>query len=283
MTFSPELRRVARSSELRPSYPLHGEALPPGILRAGRYELRFAANLDDLRAVQRLRFEVFNLELGEGLESAYDLGRDEDEFDAVCHHLMVIDREDGSVVGTYRLMTHAMAMSRGRFYSEGEYDFSTLPQEIALHGVEIGRACVAPAHRSGRVILLLWRGLARYLDWNKKRFLFGCCSIPSVDPALARQADAELKALGQMHPEVRLAAHPSLRCAEGEPAKDESFALPPLFQSYLKLGAQVLSEPAIDEAFKVTDFLVVLDRERLDPNVFRGMLGRTGWDLTAAA
>lgn len=283
MSFSPELRRVAKSAEVRAMYPLHGEALPPGILRAGRYELRFAANLEDLRAVQRLRFEVFNLELGEGLEEAYRLGRDEDEFDAVCHHLMVIDREQGAVVGTYRLMTHAMAMTRGGFYSEGEYDFSALPREIAEQGVEIGRACVAPAHRSGRVILLLWRGLARYLDWNKMRFLFGCCSIPSIDPAVARRADAELEAVGQMHPEVRLAARPNLRCEPGEPAADASFCLPPLLQSYLKLGAQVLSEPAIDTAFKVTDFLVVLDRERMDPNVFRGMLGRTGWELTAAA
>src|SRR5687767_14329914 len=85
------------------NYPVHRGAVPAGVLRTGRYELRFARNLDDLHAVERLRFEVFNLELGEGLDSAYATGRDEDDLDAACHHLMVIERETEQVVGTYRL------------------------------------------------------------------------------------------------------------------------------------------------------------------------------------
>ncbi|MEM9865540.1 MAG: GNAT family N-acetyltransferase, partial [Myxococcota bacterium] len=167
------------------AYPLHPEQLPSGVCSAGRYQLRFARSRDDLRAIQRLRFEVFNLELDEGLDEAFLLGRDEDHFDAHCHHLMVLERESGVVVGTYRFMTAELAKSRGGFYSETEFDFTRMPPEILASGAEIGRACVHADHRSGRVIHLLWRGIARYLAWNQKRFLFGCASVPSTDPAVA--------------------------------------------------------------------------------------------------
>ena len=43
-------------------------------LTAGVYRLRLAESLDDLEAAYRLRFLVFNLELGEGLEAAYEHG-----------------------------------------------------------------------------------------------------------------------------------------------------------------------------------------------------------------
>jgi putative hemolysin len=284
---SPELHR----SDLTPDtqtraadYPLHADALPPGALTAGRYLLRFAASAQDLRAVQRLRFEVFNLELGEGLDSSFETGRDEDRFDATCHHLMVLDRASGQVVGTYRLMIREMAEAQGGFYSEGEYDFDALPSAIAAGGVEVGRACVHPEHRNGRVILLLWRGLARYMDHNRKRYLFGCCSLPTVDEAEAQRTLRALEAGGRMHPHFRLPAAPALRCGDAtDPCHPTEVELPPLFQGYLKLGALVCSEPAVDHAFKVIDFFVVLDVDSMDPRVRRTFFESSGWSLANAA
>ncbi len=69
----------------------------------GTYALRFVKSTEDLEAVYRLRFLVFNLELGEGLESAYTNGQDKDEFDAVCDHLLVEHVPTRQVIGTYRL------------------------------------------------------------------------------------------------------------------------------------------------------------------------------------
>ena len=71
--------------------------------KSGAYSLRFAECKADLEAVSRLRFLVFNLELGEGLDSAYQDGQDNDEFDGVCDHLLVEHSLTGQVVGTYRL------------------------------------------------------------------------------------------------------------------------------------------------------------------------------------
>ena len=43
-------------------------------LRMGSYRVRYASDECDRRAAFRLRFEVFNLELNEGLENAYQTG-----------------------------------------------------------------------------------------------------------------------------------------------------------------------------------------------------------------
>jgi putative hemolysin len=272
---SPDLaNRLAREGS---GYPLLADAIPKGSIRVGRYVLRFARTLRDLEAVQRLRFQVFNLELHEGLQSAYATGRDEDAFDARCHHLMVIAADSNEVVGTYRLMTYTMSL-RGGFYSASEFDLSGLPFSVRREAVEVGRACVAEAHRNGRVVQLLWRGLARYLAWNEKRYLFGCCSVPTLDPTEVRVLARELRARDAMHEDIRVVPTPAYACPEAEEGViSETVGMPPLFASYLKLGAKVLSAPAIDREFNVTDFFVLLDLDAIEPHVRRAFFERGAW------
>lgn len=256
------------------AYPSLRHAIPTGQLRVGRYSLRFARDLADLRQVQRLRYEVFNEELNEGLASSAATGLDEDLVDARCHHLMVLEAETNQVVGTYRVMMHEMTRGRG-FYSASEYDLGSLPEDVKHQAVEAGRACVAAAHRNGRVVQLLWRGLARYLVWNDRRYLFGCCSVPTVDPTVARILAHRLHGLGAMHDSLRVRTMDAFYCPEAEEnVLVEDVGLPPLFGSYLKLGAKVLSGPAIDREFRVTDFFVLLDLESLESHVRRSFLER---------
>ena len=151
----------------QPVFPHHTDAIPPGVIDAGAYQLRFAWTRADLHAAQTLRFRVFNDELGEGLASSQASGRDEDARDPWFHHLLICHRESGEVVGTYRLQTAVMAASRFGFYSASLFELGAVPGKILGEAVEVGRACVAPAHRSGRVLRLLWRGLARYMQWNQ--------------------------------------------------------------------------------------------------------------------
>src|SRR6266478_7603947 len=87
------------------------------------YATRLARNLDEIRAAQALRFEVFNLELNEGLAESFDTGRDEDPFDAVCDHLVVEHLPSGNIVGTYRLQTGANAENYLGYYSAQEFEF----------------------------------------------------------------------------------------------------------------------------------------------------------------
>lgn len=256
-------------------------APPPGALVSGPYLVRFASDLDELHAVQRLRFRVFNQELHEGLASAWETGRDEDEYDLPCHHLMVISRGTGEVVGTYRMQTSEQAASYFGFYSSSEFDLSGLSAAVLDGGVEVGRACVARDHRNGRVITLLWRGLARYMSWTQRRFLFGCCSVTSQDRALGRRLLVDLTRRGALHPTRWADPLPAVSCDEpGAPELDPSPLppLPTLFESYLKLGAKVCGGPALDARFGTIDFFLVLDVATLEAAVQRRFLASEGWE-----
>src|SRR5882724_7378522 len=120
------------------AYPSGKEHLPTIAITEGRYTLRFAQNQAELDAVLKLRFEIFNLELGEGLTESYRTGRDHDQFDLACHHLIVVENATGEIIGTYRVQTNEMAASGCGFYSAGEYDLSTLPVSIIDESVELG-------------------------------------------------------------------------------------------------------------------------------------------------
>jgi putative hemolysin len=257
--------------ELGVAYPSFPDLLPGEEVEAGRYLVRFARSVEDLDAIERLRFEVFNLELGEGLDGAFATGRDHDDLDPHFHHLLIACRTSGEVVGTYRLQTAEMAASAAGFYSAGEFDLSRLPREFLANAVEVGRACVARGHRNGRVLNLLWRGLALYLLRNRKRYLFGCCSLTSQDPALGQATMHLLERTGQVHPTLVAPPLPGLGCADADPAEVAAREphIPPLFQSYLNLGARVFGPPAIDRTFKTIDFLVALDVHALDEHSYR--------------
>jgi putative hemolysin len=245
--------------------------LPDTQAKSGAYTLEFAQTERELDDILRLRFEVFNLELGEGLNESYITGRDEDDLDRVFHHLLIRSSRTGEVVGTYRMQTKAMAERYAGFYSAGEFDLGGLPESILDQAVEIGRACVAKDHRNGRVLHLLWRGLASYLTWNDKRYLFGCCSLTSQDRALGARVYRYLQREGYLWPAGTVAPLPELACPadDGDDEPAEEVHIPALFQSYLNLGATVCGPPAIDTLFKTIDFLVLFDKTKLSARAFR--------------
>jgi putative hemolysin len=245
--------------------------IPDLDLRSGPYRARFARTRNDVEAAQRLRFQVFNLELGEGLQASYSTGRDEDQYDARCHHLLIEHQETARIVGTYRLMTQRMAGTAG-FYSEAEFHLEGIPPWILDEGVELGRACVASDHRSGRVIYLLWKGIAQYMAYNQLRYLFGCCSVPATDPGVGLKLQVQLADKGCLAEGFLSRATRPCSC-QAATMVDQEVLLPPLFKVYLDMGAKVCSEPAIDREFGVVDFLIVLDVEKLDERTRKRMFG----------
>lgn len=253
------------------TYPVCPEFLPRREIDEGQYRLRFARSDEDLDAVLRLRFEVFNLELGEGLDTSVETGRDLDEFDPVCHHLMVIDRHRGEIVGSYRMQTSQMARRHLGFYSQTEFDLGTLPAMVIDNAMELGRACVARAHRSTHVLFLLWKGLALYVAANRRRFLFGCSSLTSQDPYVGKAFMDYLEERGYCHTDFHVLPQPGFECYEEgfEGRGDLHVRVPPLFRTYLRHGAKVCGPPAIDRQFKTIDFLVLFDVDNMDPKMFQ--------------
>lgn len=221
---------------------------------------------EDLRNAQSLRYEVFNLELGEGLESSHENELDIDKYDFQCHHLLVIERSSDSVIGTYRLQTYPRAQKNNGFYTADEFQLSKLPDDLLQHSVEVGRACIHKEHRNGRVLFLLWRGIAEYMKITESRYLFGCCSITSTDPAEGWTVMDYLREKGHLHEQYSLDTKGEFECPEVEydPEGWREVKLPQLFRLYIDLGAKVLSKPALDKNFKTIDFLILVDINELD-------------------
>jgi putative hemolysin len=238
-------------------------------LEAGNYVARLALTEGERAAAYRLRFVVFNLEMNEGLESAYADGQDKDHFDDVCDHMIVEDQTTGAVVGTYRMQMGDVAGQYFGYYSEQEFDFA--PYE-GMRGqiVELGRACIHREHRSPEVLHLLWRGIARYALVNGARYMMGCCSLTSQD---AEMGHAVYESLHNCMAEPALLTRPTPTFALPD-AREEIVEgrAPKLLRAYLTIGAKICSEPAIDRAFKTIDFLTLLDLQTLHPRVAKRFL-----------
>lgn len=234
-------------------------------LRQGPYCLRLASSAADRMDAFRLRFLVFNLELNEGLDAAYTTGHDIDEFDTICDHLVVEHAPTGRIVGTYRLQTGAMAFENAGFYSEREFDFSPY-KRLGNAVIELGRACVHRDHRSTDVLYLLWRGIAQYAISQGGRYLIGCSSLTSQDPAHGTAVYGAMRE-HLADPQLRTSPQPAfampLIYLEG--ASDK---IPKLLRAYLAAGAKICGPPAIDREFKTIDFLTLMDLETLHPRVY---------------
>ena len=256
-----------RNSESVIQYQTSFQRTPPMEITDGRYVVRFAKTLAEVDAALRLRFEVFNLELREGLESSHITGRDEDRFDAVCHHLLVLERETGEVIGTYRLQTLEMAQNAAGFYCSEEFQLELLPPEVLSRSLEIGRACIALYHRNSRVLFLLWKGLAEFAVAQRKRYLFGCCSLTSQDAAEGEKAQRRIEQGGFYHQDFFVEPRSEYVCKSESASiteNDNNWELPKLFLTYMRFGAKVCSPPAIDREFKTIDFFVMFDLETID-------------------
>lgn len=227
------------------------------------YSARLADNEDDVRAAQSLRFAVFNLELSEGLEQSYRTGLDADPFDAVCDHLLVEHLPTGQIVGTYRLQTGANAAANLGYYCAQEFAFGVYePRRGEM--VELGRACVHQQHRNLVVLGMLWKGIAEYAQQRRMRYLFGCSSITSQDPAIGASAYSELCRRHLARPEWRTSPTSAYECSLSQLA-EETVQIPKLLRAYLTLGAKICGPPALDQQFKTIDFLTLLDLETLHP------------------
>lgn len=221
------------------------------------YTIRLATTEQEVRDAQTLRFLVFNVELGEGLEASYETLRDEDPFDRVCDHLIVQHISSGDIVGTYRLQTGGMAAANLGFYSAAEFDLGPFAG-IADKIVELGRACVASQHRNMAVLGLLWKGIFDYAGGKNCRYLIGCSSLTTTDPAVGAAAYSRLSRRYQVEPRFRTIPRPEYHCdlrhVAGEPPD-----IPKLLRAYLAMGARICAPPALDREFKTIDFLTMHD------------------------
>jgi putative hemolysin len=236
-----------------------------------QYVARLARLPEEIQAAQALRFQVFNLELNEGLAQSYETGRDADPFDAVCDHLIVEHVPTHQIVGTYRLQMGGNAAKNLGYYCEQEFYFGVF-EPYRKQIVELGRACVDRQHRNLFVLGLLWKGIADYAKGRGGRYLIGCSSLSSQDPAVGASAYSELCRKHLVDTPWRTKPLPGYEC-ELAAVTEEKADIPKLLRAYMSVGAKICGPPALDRQFRTIDFLTFMDLETLSPATRARFLG----------
>lgn len=251
----------------------------PVDVRARNLVIRLAETPAEVAASQALRYRVFCEEMDAKPSFEMALARREfDSFDEFCDHLLVFDEGMGqgtqAVVGTYRLMRREAADRRGHFYTSDEYDISPL---LAHEGeiLELGRSCVDRDHRSGAVMQLLWRGIAEYVFHFDIGLMFGCASLPGVDPDALSEPLAYLHHNHLAPPALRPRALDARYVAmdrlppDGFDPQAALRRLPPLVRGYLRLGGYVGDGAVVDPDFGTVDVCVVVKTDLVTEKYYR--------------
>lgn len=272
-----------------PTFALSPVAMPRGSLHQSRHavsqapvqrtsvgniSVSWASCQDEVRQAQRLRYQVFALEMGATLPKTVP-GHDIDLFDDYCEHLLVRDVASQEVIGTYRVLTPTQAQRVGSTYSDTEFDLTRL-RTLRDRMVELGRSCVHADHRHGGVILALWGALAEFMARNQLDTMIGCASIPMQhNGVLSGHAAASIwRQVRQTH----LAAiehRVTPRLALPVEQLDDSLAVEPpaLIKGYLRLGAKVLGPPAWDPDFNSADLPMMMRIADLPPRYLKHFSG----------
>ncbi|PJC85861.1 hemolysin [Vibrio sp. HA2012] len=147
--------------------------------------------------IGRLR-EINFRQVGEGTGRALDL----DRFDQMYRHLFIWDKDKQQLVGAYRLgvvdqITGQQGLSNLYSRTLFNYDQRFLDRMNQGMAIEMGRSVIAQEYqRSMSALLLLWKGIAAYIQRNPQyTHLFGPVSISNDYSHEARQLLAETMAL----------------------------------------------------------------------------------------
>jgi len=255
----------------------HFTAHIPLYIDKKNFIIKTADSTEEFHAALKLRHDVFLEEL---LHKKKKSGMDKDRFDYHCDHLMIIDKRNDMLIGTYRLQS---SLHTKKWYTATEFHMKQI-KKLPGNKLELGRACVKKEYRNGITIALLWEGIHAYMLASQTKYLFGCSSIKTMDKEEISSIYYYLRQCGYISDEHRVKPKgkfkvPGLRRqvkrTPNIPAEVDLSAykerIPSLLHSYLKVGAKVCGTPALDRSFKCIDFLTLLDVEDIAKSFTRKM------------
>jgi putative hemolysin len=241
-----------------------------GSLSAGHYDVRLAQSLGEIRAAQNLRYEVLFKESGGQINrKMLTAEREEDEWDEVAYHVVVLDRKNNDkIVGTVRLVAGHALKPKQKFYTEHAFNLDRLLTHYTA-ALELSRACVSPQGRGGAILMLMWKFTMQFIAENKYDVLFGCASFAGTDYLKHTEilsylyhkhlADAELMPIPQS--DVQSVA---IKDFEEKPGQGEDRGqVPTLLRGYLKIGAQISDYAIIDPVFNTTFVAIYVDTKAM--------------------
>lgn len=249
-----------------------------------------------MHEIGRLREQNFR-EVGEGTGLTLDI----DEFDPSYLQLFVWDRENECLVGAYRLgRVDKLTQEKGieALYSSTlfHYDRRFLDRMNGGNAIEMGRSVIAHEYqRSMAALLLLWKGIATYVQRNPHyTHLFGPVSISNEYSHEARQLLADTMTLHHYDTESAKCVKASnpllgnnrswntgLLTALGDlqllsrviARLDKGKGVPVLLRQYLGLNGKLVCfnvDPAFNDAL---DGLIVVDLRRVESRTLGRYMG----------
>jgi putative hemolysin len=235
--------------------PHHRAAVSP----TGGIVVSWARHEDEVREAQRLRYEVLASATRARLDTRLP-GHDVDLFDDFCEHLLVRASQSGDVIGTFRVLTPSQALRVGSTHLDTEFDLTRL-RGMRDRFVELGRSCVHPDHRNGRVIVAKWRALADFMRLNSFDTVVGCASMPMLhDGRVCGHAAASI--WNRLGPDCLAPIEYQVRPRLPLPIEELNGTLlvetPDVMKAYLRLGAKVLGPPAWNPHFNSAEFPMLL-------------------------
>lgn len=234
------------------------------------FKVCLAKDENDLRAAQRLRYQVFVTELGaDGPMVDHENQREVDEFDPVCDHLLLVDPnsdpdEQNHVAAVYRLLEGDKAREFGRFYCDSEYDLDPL-RKSGRRLLELGRSCVRTDLRGGAAMPVMWGALADYVLQRNIEVMFGVASFHGTDPEPLKASLSWLHhnhlAAEDMRPRARECGFQRMDLLPADELQRSAAMaqMPNLIRAYLRLGGFVGDGAFLDHEFNTTDVMLLMD------------------------
>lgn len=251
-----------------------------------------------LQEIGRLRELTFR-SVGEGSGKCSDL----DEFDRYYLHLFVWDAQANAIVGAYRLGLVEEILARyGKrgLYTHSLFRYGPRILHTLKPAIELGRSFVRVEYqRSFAPMLLLWRGIGRFVESNPQyAVLIGAVSISNSYSPASRELMveylsehmAEAGMVTQVRPrrpfrsERRSPADQSVSCPATidelsrmiEQLEPDRKGVPVLLRQYVRLGARMLAFSVDGNFGNVLDGLMVADLREVEPSLLARYMGASG-------
>lgn len=251
-----------------------------------------------IQEIGRLRELTFRA-VGEGTGNSSDI----DSFDTYYLHMFVWDAQASAIVGAYRLgLVDDILSQYGQqgLYTNSLFRYGPRILDMLKPAIELGRSFVrAEYQRNFAPMLLLWRGIARFIDASPQyAVLFGAVSISNSYSLASRQLMVEY--LTAHMAEKRMARHVTPRrpfCFQGRrsgsnierplPESIEELSrmiaemesdhkgIPVLLRQYLRLGARILAFNVDGDFGNVLDGLMIADLRQIEPTILARYMGRS--------
>lgn len=242
------------------------------------YQTRIADCAADIEAAQRLRHRAFFE--GQGRTGRAD-GRDVDDFDDKCLHVLVEDRNCGQLFATMRLLPLGSGAEIPETYSAQYYNLDAL-KAFDRPMVEMGRFCIEPGVTDPDILRAAFAAVTSFVDREGVALLFGCSSFQGTDARAYEDAFAMLKEryLAPKRWLPRIKAPNVFQFAQRLRRKpDRARALktmPPLLRSYLTMGGWVSDHAVVDRDMNTLHVFTGLEIGAIPPGRARALRAVAG-------